>query len=81
MKWSASPSPSIPDYEFDSDAVFDVCLLATVLAARRPGLAVYVILEGALPVSPESGQKTISVAGAKIVNEGAWRESYQGFPL
>ena len=50
----------------------DVCVLATVLDARRLGFEVHVILEATRPVTPEGGEETIRTmreAGAHIVNE------------
>lgn len=50
----------------------DVCVLATVLDARRLGFDVHVILEATRPVTPEGGEEAIRVmrkAGAHIVNE------------
>lgn len=50
----------------------DVCVLATVLDARRLGFDVHVILEATRPVTPEGGVEAIRVmrkAGAHIVNE------------
>ena len=52
----------------------DVCVLATVLDARRLGFEVHVILEATRPVTPEGGDeaiRTMREAGAHIVNEKA----------
>lgn len=49
----------------------DVCVLATVLDARREGFAVGVIRPGTRPVTPEGGRKAIEkmrAAGAMIVD-------------
>ncbi|MBW2078531.1 MAG: nicotinamidase [Deltaproteobacteria bacterium] len=50
----------------------DVCVLATVLDARRLGFEVHVILEATRPVTSEGGEKAIQKmreAGATIVSE------------
>jgi len=50
----------------------DVCVLATVLDARRLGFEVHVILEATRPVTPEGGEEAIRrmrEAGATIVSE------------
>jgi len=50
----------------------DVCVLATVLDARKLGFEVQVILEATRPVTPEGGQeaiRTMREAGATIVDE------------
>jgi nicotinamidase/pyrazinamidase len=49
----------------------DVCVLATVLDARKEGFAVGVIREGTRPVTAEGGKKAIDkmrAAGAMIVD-------------
>jgi nicotinamidase/pyrazinamidase len=48
----------------------DVCVLETVLDARREGFDVYVLLEACRPVSPEGGAQArakLRQAGAKLV--------------
>jgi len=52
----------------------DVCVLATVLDARKLGFEVHLILEATRPVTPEGGEEAIRrmrEAGAHIVNESA----------
>jgi nicotinamidase/pyrazinamidase len=56
----------------------DVCVLATVLDARKLGFEVHVILEATRPVTPEGGDEAIRTmrdAGAKIVNESSQQMS------
>jgi nicotinamidase/pyrazinamidase len=50
----------------------DVCVLATVLDAKKLGFEVHVILEATRPVTTEGGEEAIQTmreAGAKILNE------------
>ena len=57
----------------------DVCVLATVLDARKLGFEVHVIQEATRPVTPEGGEeaiRTMCEAGAKIVNDGS-RQIYK----
>lgn len=57
----------------------DVCVLATVLDARRLGLEVHVILGATRPVTPEGGEEAIRVmhrAGAKMVKAGSVGSSF-----
>jgi nicotinamidase/pyrazinamidase len=52
----------------------DVCVLASVLDARKHGFEVHVILEATRPVTPEGGEEAIRKmreAGVKMVNESA----------
>jgi nicotinamidase/pyrazinamidase len=50
----------------------DVCVLASVIDARKFGFDAHVILEATRPVTPEGGEEAIRKmreAGAKMVNE------------
>jgi nicotinamidase/pyrazinamidase len=57
----------------------DVCVLATVLDARKLGLEVHVILGATRPVTPEGGEEAIRVmhrAGAKMVKADSVSSSF-----
>ena len=52
--------------------VLDVCVLATVLDARKAGFAVNLLREATKPVSTEGGKETVEMmqkAGAEIVGD------------
>jgi nicotinamidase/pyrazinamidase len=50
----------------------DVCVLATVLDARKAGFEVYLLQEGTRPVTAEGGKEALEImreAGADIVRD------------